>query len=285
MNNSKNSSKEEKKKAIQSVIKAMMDRVMHKVLVDDPFSPDKHKADKPLYAALVPKEIFKGSHFERRFVTPFGKAWEKLALVAATHGLGYGAMNHMITGKVKAERLRRVTEILNNLEHPEQGKKRVRPDWKSELSYVLGGKGKDIPVSVICDVYAEDRKKSKAKLAFELKAPLPNSDQTKVSKEKLLKLYSMEPLQIDEAYYALPYNPFGQDKESYAWSFPARWFNMKKDPVVLIGVEFWEKIGGLGTYDAFISAINEIGPEYRERIYREYLQIEPPAESATTEKL
>lgn len=285
MKDQKNSSKAEKKRAIQSVIKTMMDRVMHKVLVDDPFLPDKHKAEKPLYAALVPKEIFKGSHFERRFVTPFGKAWEKLAIVAATHGLGYGATNHMITGKVKQERLRRITEILNRLEHAEQGRERVKPDWKEELKYVLEGRGKDIPVRVICDVYTEDRKNSQKKFAFELKAPLPNSDQTKVSKEKLLKLYSMEPLQIDEAYYALPYNPYGAKRELYDWSFPARWFDMKKDPIVLIGVEFWEKIGGLGTYDVFINAINEIGPEYRERIYREYLEIELPVESATHEKL
>ena len=42
------------------------------------------------------------------------------------------------------------------------------------------------------------------------------------------------------------------------------------------GVEFWEKVGGVGTYQAFIDAVNEIGPEYKERIYREYLGIEPP---------
>ncbi len=132
MNEQRDSSKEEKKKAIQSVIKTMMDRIMQKVLVEDPFLPDKHKAEKPLYAALVPKEIFKGSHFERRFVTPFGKAWEKLALVAATHGLGHGVMNHMITGKLRQERLRRITEILNRLEHAEQGKERVKPNWKVE---------------------------------------------------------------------------------------------------------------------------------------------------------
>jgi hypothetical protein len=55
-----------------------------------------------------------------------------------------------------------------------------------------------------------------------------------------------------------------------------RWFDMKKDGVVLIGDEFWEKIGGLGTYQAFISAINEIGIEYKTRIYKEFLGIEPP---------
>ena len=262
------------KAAIQSVIREMMDRVMEKVLVDDPFLPDEHRAKRPLYAALVPDEIFKGSHFERRFVTPFGGAWEKLAIVAATNGLGYGVTNFSITGTVKAERLRRIARVLDSLEHPQRGKQRIRPDWRSELAYVLEGKGKGIPLTVVCDVYAEDRR-THQKYAFELKAPLPNSDITKVSKEKLLKLYSMEPRQIDEAYYALPYNPYGR-RENYSWSFPARWFNMREDEVVLIGDEFWEKIGGLGTYKAFIDAVNEIGPKYKDRIYREFLGIEPP---------
>jgi hypothetical protein len=262
------------KNAIQTVIKDLMDRVMNRVLVEDPFLVDRFHADKPLYAALVPDEIFKGAHFERRFVTPFGSAWEALAVAAAQYGLGYGVKGHRVHGTIKEERLRRITEILNRLEHPEQGQKRIKPDWNTELAYVLAGGGEDIPVQIECDVYAEDIK-TKKKYTFELKAPLPNSDQTKVSKEKLLKLYSMDPPQVDEAYYALPYNPYGK-RENYNWSFPARWFNMKVDKVVLIGNDFWEKIGGLGTYQAFINAVNEIGLEYRERIYREYLGIEPP---------
>lgn len=263
------------KAAIQEVITKMMDRVMNNVLNEDPFLKEEHKAKKPLYAALVPDEIFKGSHFERRFVTPFGKVWEKLAVVAAKEGLGYGTTDYKVTGNVKAERLRRITEMLNRLEHSTKGKK-ITPDWDAELKYILEGKGEDIPVSVICDVYAVDRTNDK-KYAFELKAPLPNSDQTKVSKEKLFKLYSMQPAQIDEAYYALPYNPYGK-REDYSWSFPARWFDMKNDKAVLIGDEFWEKIGGQGTYKAFIDAVNEIGKEYKERIYTDYLGIPVPAD-------
>jgi hypothetical protein len=265
------------KAAIQDVIKAMMDRVMEKVLVTDPFIEEEHRAKRPLYAALVPDEIFKGSHFERRFVTPFGNAWQSLAVVAAKAGLGQGVASHRIDGVVKAERLRRITEILNRLEHAERGQRKIQPDWNTELSYILAGNGENIPVSVICDVYAEDVENNK-QYAFELKAPLPNSDQTKVSKEKILKLYCMDPRQVDEAYYALPYNPYGS-KENYSWSFPARWFNMRKDEVVLIGEEFWEKIGGLGTYKVFIEAVNEIGREYKDRIYREFLGIEPPPDA------
>lgn len=265
------------KAAIQSVIKVMMDRVMEKVLVEDPFIKEEHHAKKPLYAALVPDEIFKASHFERRFVTPFGKAWEKLAKVAADEGLGRGTLSHTIRGNVRADRLRRIQAVLDSLEHSLDGKQRVRPDWDKELAFILDGDGEDIPVAVICDVYAEDLTK-KLGYTFELKAPLPNSDQTKVSKEKLFKLYAMDPIQVDGAYYALPYNPYGR-RQDYAWSFPARWFNMQEDKVVLIGDEFWDKIGGSGTFKAFIRAINEIGPDYRAQIYREFLEMEPPGEA------
>lgn len=262
------------KEAIQAVIQSMMDRVMENVLVKDPFIPEAHHAKKPLYASLVPDEIFKGSHFERRFVTPFGSAWEKLAVVAASYGSGYATTGYSIFGNIKEERLRRISEVLNRLEHPASGAK-IKPNWDNELAYIMEGNGGEIPVTVVCDVYTEDRKNNK-RYAFEIKAPLPNSDQTKVSKEKILKLFAMEPRLVDAAYYALPYNPYGAKREDYAWSFPARWFDMKNDAVVLIGNEFWETIGGTGTYQAFISAINEIGVRYRERIYREFLGINPP---------
>ncbi|HNT74486.1 MAG TPA: TdeIII family type II restriction endonuclease [Anaerolineae bacterium] len=264
----------EMKAAIQSVIKDLMDRVMQRVLFDDKFEIEKIHKTKPLYAALVPEEILKGAHFERRFVTPFGGVWETLAVTAAQFGLGFGAKGHSIFGAVRSERLARITEVLNALEHPEKGKERQKPDWDTELTYVLEGGGEDVLLQIVCDVYAMDTT-SGEKYAFELKAPLPNSDQSKVSKEKLLKLYSMEPPQVTAAYYALPYNPY-ESRETYDWSFPARWFNMKTDKVVLIGDEFWEKIGGLGTYQTFIAAVNEIGPAYKKRIYEEYLGITPP---------
>ncbi|MDM8531553.1 TdeIII family type II restriction endonuclease [Anaerolineales bacterium HSG25] len=132
------------KVAIQEVISEMMDRIMNRVLYDAPFVREKHHAKRPLYAALVPDEIFKGSHFERRFVTPFGSVWEKLAVVAATEGLGYGVQGHTINGLVKEDRLRRVTEVLNRLEHKGRDRKtRVRPDWNNEL-----GSGAEVVVRI-----------------------------------------------------------------------------------------------------------------------------------------
>jgi len=270
----------EMKHAIQQVIQALMDKVINSVLVDNPFLAEEHKASKPLYAALVPDEIFKGSHFERRFVTRFGHVWEQLALVAAENGLGVGKQGHEIEGTIKQERLRRINETLNALEHSTSARVKQKPDWDTELEYILQGGGPEVPAKVVCDIYAENTRTGE-RFAFELKGPLPNSDQTKASKEKILKLHAMTVPAVDGAYYALPYNPYGTKRESYNWSFPGRWFNMRQDAAVLIGTEFWTKIGGLGTYQAFIDAVNEIAGEYKERIYREFLCMEPPKDFVT----
>jgi len=260
--------------AIKEVVSRMMDRVMDNVLINDPFIKEKHHSAKPLYAALVPDEIFKGSHFERRFVTPFGGVWEKLAQVVAIEAYGNCSMGHSVSGIIGSESLRRIQEVLNRLEHNKKGELKVKPDWETELKYIQEGGGEPIPVSVTCDIFIRNEI-TNTKYAFELKGPLPNSDQTKVSKEKMFKLLAMNPKQVDFAYYALPYNPYGK-KEHYKWAFPMRWFNMQQDSSVLIGNEFWELIGGKGTYSNFIKEVNLLGKEYRERIYREFLEIEPP---------
>lgn len=260
--------------AIRDVISNLMERVMDRVLITDPFIKEEHHSRKPLYAALVPDEIFKGSHFERRFVTPFGSVWEELARVVAIEAHGNCIIGHTIQGTVGSESLRRIQEVLNRLEHKGKDKDKTVPDWNVELDYIKKGGGPLIPVNVICDIFINNED-TNTTYAFELKGPLPNSDQTKVSKEKMFKLLAMTPKQVDFAYYALPYNPFGK-RENYKWGFPMRWFNMHTDESVLIGDEFWELIGGVGTYSNFIKEINLLGKEYRERIYKEFLQIEPP---------
>ena len=114
--------------AIKGVVTIMMDRVMNNVLINDPFIKEKHHSAKPLYAALVPDEIFKGAHFERRFVTPFGGVWEKLAQVVALEAHGHCSMGHKIDGVIGSESLRRIQEVLNSLETKTKGKEKAKPD-------------------------------------------------------------------------------------------------------------------------------------------------------------
>ena len=138
---------------------------------------------------------------------------------------------------------------------------------------------------MISDVFIASSPEDPGGSAFELKAALPNSDQTKVSKEKLFKLHAMTPRKVAEAYFGLPYNPYGK-REDYSWSFPARWFDMRSDPCVLIGEELWDLIGGPGAFAEFVEIVKAVGAEYHRRIYEEFLQIpwlpDRPADGAAS---
>ena len=266
--------KAELRAAVEDLLVASMDSVMDKVLRLDPFDMDQRRRNAPLHAALVPEDIFKGSHFERRFVTPFGRVWERLAALIGENAFGFGANQHMIIGEVRQGCLDRIQRTLDALEHGSAGGDRTRPNWEEELRHVKAGTGRRREVRVNCDVFVSRSPKAPG-LAFELKAAQPNSDQTKVSKEKLFKLLCMEPRQVQDAYFALPYNPYGS-RQSYSWSFPSRWFNMREDPCVLIGDDLWEKLGGDGTYEAILELAAMVGRRYRQRIYDEYLGIPMP---------
>lgn len=186
-----NETKSNVRNAIKDVISELMENVLDSVLVKNPFISERFHAEKPLYAALIPDEIFKGSHFERRFVTRFGNTWEKLAFVVANANMGGATLQAKIDGNILEGRLKRIQEILNAEDHGTKENKKRKPNWEEDLKYVLKGKGEPIPCQVVCDLLVEDKRINK-KYAFELKAPLPNSDQTKVSKEKMLKLMSMD---------------------------------------------------------------------------------------------
>lgn len=257
--------------AIRSVVTDLMDRVMNKVTLVDPFIKEDHRLNRPLYAALVPDEIFKGSHFERRFVTPFGGVWEKLAVVVAREFHGHCEMGHRITGTVGKESLRRIQETLARLEHPEKGAVRTKPDWVAEMKYIRAGGGQPIPVDVVCDIYIESQETG-LRYAFEVRSQFPDNLQTKASKEKMLKLMAMSHTTVDQVFFALPCNASGKDENS-ANAPIAKWFGKQKDARVLLASQFWDMIGGDGTYANLIREVKLHGKEYHHLIYADYLGI------------
>lgn len=57
----------------------------------------------------------------------------------------------------------------------------------------------------------------------------------------------------------MAYNPYGRDKINYKHSFSTRYLDMKKQ--VMLGEEFWELIGGKGTYQNLLEIYYEVGRE------------------------
>ena len=94
-----------------------------------------------------------------------------------------------------------------------------------------------------------------------LKTVKPNIDQTTVAKEDCLYLAVNNP--NCNVYFGLPYNPYGECKEDYAHNPPMGIFDFRHDPVVLIGKEMWDTIGGYGCYEELLDIAAEVGEETR----------------------
>jgi hypothetical protein len=259
------------KNHIKSIIHKMMDGVMQKRLIDEPWNLEQEMKNKPFHYALAPELVWKGSKFERSLVTVMGQiGWEQIARAIAEGYHGQAINGKEIIGKTYTGRLNIIHNILDELEHSDKKKAvRRKPDWNKELAQVLSvNNGNKSDVRIVWDLYIHNSHTNDFYYC-EIKAPKPNSDQTKVSKEKMLKLKAIYPETNHHVYFVLPYNPYGK-REDYAHPHPKRWFDMINDEVVLMGKEFWDLIGGIGAYEDLIEIFKEVGQEYQPRINREY---------------
>ena len=97
---------------------------------------------------------------------------------------------------------------------------------------------------------------------FSNKTVKNNIDKTEIAKRNMLLLKAHDPKY--EPYFALYYNPGGEEKKDYNWSMPSKIFDMINDPCVLIGKDYWEIVGGKDTYKDLLKIFKEVGIKTRE---------------------
>lgn len=254
------------KQDIAAIVREFMGNIITR-RVSEPFNEQAEALKRPFDYALVPVEIWKGAKFERSYVTTKGMAgFEQIARRIA-EDRGYEAeTGHQTTALVYSRQLEVISAILQGLENKRGGK---RPSWHAEVQSVLAAHGtgmRDAPVTVTTDLWV---KKRDGEHFFEIKSSLPNSDQTKVSKEKMLKLKALN--SAYHVYFALPDNPYGT-RDAYNHSHAMKWFDMRRDECVVIGEEFWDgQLGGPGTTKELVAIFAEVGKETKRRIRKDYL--------------
>jgi hypothetical protein len=126
-----------------------------------------------------------------------------------------------------------------------------KPNWKKEVERVLAfTKGDHIQDRIISDLWI---KKGTVEIFISIKTVKPNIDQTEKAKRDMLMLKAHN--SNYSTYFGLYYNPGGPRREDYNWQVPSRIFNMKKDECVLIGEEYWDAVGGKGTYKTLLDIL------------------------------
>ncbi len=100
-----------------------------------------------------------------------------------------------------------------------------------------------------------------AETFFEIKSPKPNKGQCLEVVSRLLHVHAIKragPPKV-RTYLAMAYNPFGDERISYSHSFTLKYLDFEH--MVLVGREFWEYIGGQGTYEEVLAIYREVGKE------------------------
>jgi len=251
---------------IEKVLCDMMEKILKKRIITEPFIEEDIEKANPFGYRLVPIEIWKGSKFERSFVTSLGqKAFEQLAKIIA-EGTGAIAENqHVEEITINTWRKEKTDEILSL-----QRKSEKKPNWAAEVDEILALKNnKYEDLHVIFDLYIK-RKNGKEEF-YSIKTVKPNLDQTERAKRDML--YTKSCKEECEVYLALPFNPAGEGgnyREIH--SIPYRLFEMDQDECVLIGSEFWNKVGeDENTYTQLLDVFERVGKKYSRKIKEDYL--------------
>lgn len=265
---------------VEEHLREVMSRIIEKRTIKEPFNEDEIRNKNPFGYRLVPIEVWKGSKFERSFVTSLGQGiFEQIAKIIA-EGSGAIAENQYIKSiRLNSWQLEKIDNILENQRKQKMNSKskdkknKTKPKTIKEELEILNELDTDRyqDVNVLFDLYIK-RKDGKEEY-YSLKTVKPNLDQTETAKKDMLRLMTAE--KNSEAYFALPYNPAGEGKfYKLAHSIPYKLFDMDNDENVLIGKELWNKIGNdKNTYDELLGIFDKVGEEYIEKIRREYFEI------------
>lgn len=213
---------------------------------------------RPFHAALLSDEALFWSRFERSFSTSFGQRVieEVSRIVALAGGASEASRQKQTSIHIDVAVDAAITSHLNAIRSGNPAN-----NWNETIDEILSvpKTGNLINHHVISDLWWL---KDDIDHYMSIKTVKPNIDQTAIAKQDLLRLISAD--QTCEVYFGLYYNPYGEDRGSYAHNPPMGIFNFHEDPVVLIGRDYWDTLGGLGTYDMILEIANEVGAETRE---------------------
>jgi len=222
------------------------------------FDWEKEQQENPFGTRLInDKEFWKASKLERSFVTTLGqKVFEKIALLISKDLYGHAENNFIYKSKIIKEVNQKINIIIQELN---EGKS--KPDWNREIAIldkVKKSSNKELEdLKVIMDLFIPKFKNSFPFYA-EIKSPKPNKDQSMQTKKKLLQVYYSEDWKGEYVFLAFPYNPYGS-KENYNHSHIKSIFNIYKNPKILMGKDFWDFIGGDGTYFRLLNIAKKAG--------------------------
>lgn len=213
---------------------------------------------RPFHTALLTEAIVRASSFERSFSTSFGQGPIEDISKAIALDNGFGATRQAATRvnvyKGAVDEIERICSSLRD--------GRQKPNWVEEVAVV---KSFHLGDTVVRKVNSDLKlTKNGVNTYISIKTVKPNLDQSEKAKKDMLLLNAGDP--VGKTYFALYYNPYGESKKSYQHSTLKGIFDIANDDCILLGKEYWDFLGGKGTYEELIEDFEVVGIETRKML-------------------
>lgn len=235
------------KVSIEAILRSCVSRALSRTRIK--------KTYRPFHESLLTKAMVNASAFERSFSTSFGQGpIEEISMLIA-QDFGYEAQRQKVTFvnvfKGAIDEIERTCSSLRSGER--------KPNWNNELLKIQAfQKGDNEVRRVISDLWL---KKGNEESYISIKTVKPNLDQTEIAKKDMLYLKAHNP--EFKTYFGLFYNPGGPNRSDYNWKVPFKIFDMLNDESVLIGKEYWNKLGDESTYTELLKIFEKVGVDTR----------------------
>ncbi len=244
---------------LEGFIQGMIDQYRESPLKPNELRPlrkySKEGNIRPFHEALLPEGILRINEFERSLSTKLGDTFEECARLLGRNYFVRVERNYKVTGEISRAVIRSIERFCNEINTSGLGR-----SYLDLIQEVVSINSDDlISRTRRADLYLMDKDGNET--YFEIKSPKPNKGQCVEVADRLLHIHAMReagPPRV-KTYYAMAYNPYGVDKEDYKYSFALRYLDMTNQ--VLLGKEFWDFIGGTGSYEEILSIYQEVGQE------------------------
>jgi type II restriction enzyme len=194
---------------------------------------------------------------ERSVVTKMGMhLYPELAKTIALANYKDVAREKLIKGTVNINTANTIDRIVTDLRNNQRSPGHSREIKEIQAEYHI--ESKKVEVQMRADIYIGDY--PGGPFFAEIKSPLPNLDVCAETKKKILTFETLLAGQNPRGYLAFAYNPF-ETRANYKHGFTNRIMDMGIE--ILMAEEFWDFIGGEGTFNTLLAVIEEVGNELR----------------------
>lgn len=241
----------------------LLDKILNKI---DGYSLDEEDAFKPFQYALFTKKGYLAKGFIHGCETALGNWHESIAQIIASNTFAeakklQGA--NKLKGLITREAQRKLENILSELDSVVR-----EPNHKKETEEIFSASqnGKTEERLQTVDLYLKDKKGEE--IFFEIKGPKPNKNEMRAAKRDLLEIYALKAQEGKKVkiFLGMYYNPYFPN-EYQRWTC-LKFFNKGGD--FLIGKDFWDYLGGKGTYEQLIEIYETVGEEIRPTLDKKF---------------